>query len=381
MDLQKYNEQLKTGFNPAKTLLSCDWLEFRISGKLDQEALRSLMGSNYKIKSSATYQNIIEFPDYSIMWGVRGLPTSEFIHVKFNNEFLYSMNYTNPYRYFEVIGSLFKCRNVSKSYIARMDICCDMPFDSDEYKAIKQRFDTNTIGTYPRRKVCQALYKQYALGEKYKLHYATGECEDLSKGVDPISIKQTKRYNNRGCIAFNYSAGSRQGDFYFRFYDKTLENEGVSDIAKKEYIKAIHDKYLPNSQRVYRLECEVKLPYLPITCATFDEIARDLFGYYFGTLPYEGFLFRPEFGRKPQNQLITSEKKMRLCNAIAKYMKVFPERKDLSCSELVRILINEIKSSNGVYHNNDLQMTDSEDLDLYFMISKDLEDYLKIINS
>ena len=381
MDLQKYNEQLKTGFNPAKTLLSCDWLEFRISGKLDFEVLRSLMGSNYKIKTSATYQNIIEFPDYSIMWGVRGLPTSEFIHVKFNNEYLYSMNYTNPYRYFEVIGSLFKSRNVSKSYIARMDICCDMPYNSDEYNAIKHRFETNTIGTYPRRKVCQALYKQYALGEKFKTHFATGEAEDLSKGVEPISIKNTKRYNNRGCIAFNYSAGSRQGDFYFRFYDKTLENEGVSDIAKKEYIKAIHDKYLPNSQRVYRLECEVKLPYLPITCATFDEIARDLFGYYFGSLPYEGFLFRPEFGRKPQNQIITSEKKMRLCNAIAKYMKVFPERKDLSCSELVRLLINEIKSSNGVYHNNDLQMTDSEELDLYFMISKDLEDYLKIINS
>lgn len=360
MDLQTYEKALKTGFDFSKTLLSCDWLEFRITGELDFSVLRPIMGNNYKLKSSATYRNIIELQDYTIMWGVRGIQDNGTIHVKFNNEFLYSMNFSNPYHYFELLSPIFKYRNISKCYIARMDLCCDMSYNSPEYYAVKQRFETNRIGTYPRRKVCQSLYKEYFNDNHFKLHYGTGVVEDLSNGVEPTNITKTKRYNNRGCLAYNYSAGSRQGDFYFRFYDKTLENTGVSDLAKKEYIKAIHEKYLPNSQRVYRLECEIKLPYLPVTCATFNEIAKDLFGYYFGMLPYQGFLFRPEFGRRPQTDDITAEKKQRICNVLSKYLKHFPERENFSISQLITTLQREIDPATGLKPDENVTMSDNE---------------------
>lgn len=226
------------------TTVGCvlDWLDIRVKGtptiyKLNHDGYCEELD-----KGCATHYHYFETELFSIAWDIKATYIRDtYSHFRVKNKAFYGFVGSELIDW--VKSQIMDYFGSVDAYISRCDFAFDFPIKS----AISQHFVD--------------LFVHHKLGEKIsKYALFRGKCD--------------------GREYVNFTAGNRGSRFFFRFYNKTIENYDIKNHCfKKQYIKDWHDSifYNPDNDDIMRFEVEFK----PQIMSLYSDFS---IGYYFDDL-------------------------------------------------------------------------------------------------
>lgn len=220
--VRKYNFTDVKSVKERRSLLGCvfDWFEVRVHELPDVEELAKYGYVAQLDKGCATHSHYFENDDFSVSWDIKSSYIEKgWTHLRVKNHKFYSiLGYNSIVDYVKILcKSLFTSEQI---IIVRVDFAFDMSIKSDLFRHIRAKFRTHNL-------------------------------ENVEKYTHFIGKVGNYQY-------INYSAGGRGGRFFYRLYNKTVENQDYqTGQPKKQYIADWH-KQLFNDDMIYRFEIEYK---------------------------------------------------------------------------------------------------------------------------